>query len=163
MSKICCFTGHRIIPSADADAIKSRLRELLIELIEERGFTDFRAGGAIGFDSIAASEIIDLKAIYPQIKLHLVLPCKNQSKRFNKSDKKMYDYSLNCADSIVYMQERYSAGVMHIRNRALVDGSDLCIAYLTEHSGGTFYTVGYAEGVGVKVINIAPGDRHEDE
>ena len=44
---------------------------------------------------------------------------------------------------------------MHKRNRHLVDNSSICICYLTENSGGTFYTVNYAKKQGLTVINLA--------
>ena len=42
---------------------------------------------------------------------------------------------------------------MYMRNRALVDGSDVVIAYLKHGKGGTAYTCRYAEKQGVRVIN----------
>ena len=45
---------------------------------------------------------------------------------------------------------------MHVRNRALVDASNVCIAYMTDASrGGTAYTVRYAEKKGIPVYNLA--------
>ena len=43
----------------------------------------------------------------------------------------------------------------HARNRALVNGADLCVAYLTAPRGGTLYTCSYAEKKGVAVLNLA--------
>lgn len=44
---------------------------------------------------------------------------------------------------------------MFKRNRHLVDNSSVCVAYLTANSGGTAYTVNYAESKGLKIINLA--------
>jgi len=44
---------------------------------------------------------------------------------------------------------------MQKRNRNLVDNSGVCIAYLTENRGGTFYTVNYAAKLNREIINIA--------
>ena len=41
------------------------------------------------------------------------------------------------------------------RNRHLVDGSSVCIAYLAQEKGGTAYTVNYAKEHGLTVLNIA--------
>lgn len=59
------------------------------------------------------------------------------------------------ADKVVYTSKEYTRGCMHKRNRHLVDNSSICIAYLTEQSGGTAYTVDYARKNGLIVINIA--------
>lgn len=44
---------------------------------------------------------------------------------------------------------------MHKRNRHLVDNSSRCICFLTEKTGGTFYTVNYASEHGLTIINVA--------
>jgi hypothetical protein len=44
---------------------------------------------------------------------------------------------------------------MQERNRALVDGSDVCIAYLARSTGGTKQTFLYALRQGLEVINLA--------
>lgn len=155
MTKICCFTGHRNISRSKFNVTLSNLEELLTKLITEEGYTFFRAGGAMGFDTLAAMCVLKLKHKYPQIKLDLILPCRDQAKYFPPRDRAEYDYILKNADSIVYTQERYTTTSMLTRNRALVNGSDLCIAYMTHLSGGTFQTVNIARKSGVEVINIA--------
>ena len=72
--KTCCFTGHRDIPLLQLPIIKSKLKKTIIEYIE-KGYCYFGAGGALGFDTIAAQTVLNLKENYPQIKLILVLPC----------------------------------------------------------------------------------------
>lgn len=154
MSKICCFTGHRYMSAIPLEEIKKRLESLLVKLIENEDFTDFRAGGARGFDSVAALTVLKLKNRYPHIKLHLILPCKGQEKYFSPFEKQVYALALAHADSVAYVQERYSDGVMFARNRALVDGSDLCVAYLEKLEGGTYQTVNYARKKRVRTINL---------
>ena len=154
MSKICCFTGHREITALSYEELIERLEKKLIELIEIEDFTDFRAGGARGFDSVAALAVLNLKKSYPHIKLHLILPCKNQEKYFSPMDKKLYNYVFDNADSLTYIQEHYTKEAMFARNRALVDGADLCLAYLEKLEGGTYQTVSYARKNKVKTINL---------
>jgi uncharacterized phage-like protein YoqJ len=55
------------------------------------GATHFYAGGALGFDTIAALTVLRLKKLYPQIKLCLILPCKNQTKMWSESDRAIYE------------------------------------------------------------------------
>ena len=54
-----------------------------------------------------------------------------------------------------YITDGYTPACMYERNRALVDGSDLCIAYLTENRGGTLYTCTYALKHRVELLNLA--------
>lgn len=152
--KTCCFTGHRKIPPEKLKDISWRLKATLIQLIED-GYLYFGAGGALGFDTLAAQAVLDLKQQYPQIKLILVLPCLSQANSWSKKDKQMYEYIKGQADKVVYTSQEYTRGCMHKRNRHLVDNSSACIAYLTESKGGTAYTVDYAQKHGLTVFNIA--------
>lgn len=152
--KTVCFTGHRTIPLLKKRKIEKRLKEVLESLIQE-GYCFFGAGGALGFDTIAAQTVLDLKKKYSEIKLILVLPCKNQRRGWTDKDVSIYEKIMAQADKVVYTQEHYDRGCMFKRNRHLVDNSSVCVAYLTEDKGGTAYTVNYAQQKGVKVINVA--------
>jgi uncharacterized phage-like protein YoqJ len=154
MSKICCFTGHREIKHIKASVLIERLENTVINLIENVGITDFRAGGARGFDSIAAMCIIRMKAKYPHIKLHMILPCDNQEKYFSNAEKQVYQYVLENADTVRFVNRKYSPSVMFARNRELVNGADVCVAYMYKLSGGTYYTVNYARKNKVDVLNL---------
>ena len=155
----CCFTGHRKIPPEQYHHIVERLKVTIIKLIHQ-GVVYYGAGGALGFDTLAAQAILDLKGHYPQIKLILVLPCKEQADKWNDQDKKLYSEILHNADKIKYTSEHYTNHCMYIRNRHLVDHSNYCICYLTQSTGGTFYTVTYAMEKNLKVINLANEENH---
>ena len=154
MSKICCLTGHRHFSAIDVKKLYVRLKNVLTDLIVKEGFTDFRTGGAMGFDTLAALCILELKMKYPQIKLHVFVPCENQEKYFPRIDKKVYRTVLERADATTLVNKQYSPGVMFARNRAMVKGSDVCVAFMSRRAGGTKYTVDYAEKAGVKVIHL---------
>lgn len=152
--KTVCFTGHRTIPMLKKWKIEKKLKETLEALIDN-GYCYFGAGGALEFDTIAAQTVLGLKKKHPEIKLILVLPCKNQTRGWEEKDVSVYESIIEQADKVVYTQEHYDRGCMFKRNRHLVDNSSVCVAYLTEEKGGTAYTVNYANQKGVKVINIA--------
>lgn len=149
-----CFTGHRKIPIIQIHAIKKNLKKVIVSLIEQ-GYYFFGAGGALGFDTIAAQTILDLKQNYPRIKLILVLPCPSQADHWREKDKTIYEEIKAKADKVVYIAPKYTRDCMFARNRYLVDNSSVCICYLTERSGGTAYTVEYALKKGLKTINLA--------
>ena len=109
----------------------------------------------MGFDTLAAQTVLDLKTDYPQIKLILVLPCLSQTDSWSSEDKDKYEYIKANADKVVYTSREYTKGCMHKRNRHLVDNSSACVCYLTEKTGGTAYTVEYANSKGLFVINTA--------
>ena len=150
----CCFTGHRALPPEERGAIAYQLERTVIMLIQA-GIRFFGAGGARGFDTLAAQTILKLRRKYPHIKLILVLPCLSQTQGWRDEDIKVYESIKTAADKVTYTSEKYTQGCMHKRNRHLVDHSSICVCYLTEDRGGTAYTVNYAKKQGLKVINLA--------
>lgn len=149
-----CFTGHRSIPLMQRGTVRKKLEKTVRELIG-KGYRYFGAGGALGFDTMAADVILRLRNEFPDIKLILVLPCKTQADRWSEKDRKIYEKQKAAADKVIYVSETYYNGCMLVRNRRLVDNSSVCVAYLTHAGGGTAYTVRYAEKSGVPVISIA--------
>ena len=152
--RTCCFTGHRKIPTPDMPRLKLALEKAIIKKIEE-GVLYFGAGGALGFDTLAAQTVIDLRGTYPDIKLILVLPCPDQDKFWSEQERAIYADIKEKADKITYVEPSYTRYCMHKRNRHLVDNSAHCICYLREPVGGTAYTVSYATKKGLDIINLA--------
>lgn len=150
----CCFTGHRQLPPYELDVLQARLERTLRRLIDD-GFTYFGAGGAVGFDTLAAQTVLSLREEFPHIRLILVLPCENQTDGWSSADKAVYEEIRQRADKVVYISRAYTPDCMLRRNRHLVDNSAVCVAYFREYGGGTGYTVQYAEKQGVRVIHIA--------
>lgn len=152
----CCFTGHRKIPPREGLLVRRRLRAEIARLCEE-GVNVFLAGGAIGFDTLAAQEVVRIRAegIY-RVYLVLVLPCLGQENRWTERDAAVYRRLLRQADEVIYTGDEYTRGCMFVRNRYMVDNSTHCLCYLTDAaSGGTVYTVKYAKDNGLEVKNLA--------
>ena len=149
----CCFTGHRKIAPAQQMIVAERLCDTVEKLIRG-GFTEFLAGGALGFDTMAAQCVLSLKEKYPHIKLVLALPCVTQTKGWSAEDVWIYENIKQQADKVVYTSQESARGCMFKRNRYLVDHSSVCVAYLTGNKGGTAYTVAYANQKGLNVINL---------
>lgn len=152
--KACCFTGHRTIPPGERRELARRLEETVLRLYR-RGVRYFGAGGALGFDTLAAQAILRLREECPGIRLILVLPCPSQTKGWKPEDAAEYEQIKSQADQVVYTSQEYTRGCMHKRNRYLVDHSGVCVCYLTKDSGGTAYTVRYAKAHGLEIINLA--------
>ena len=153
INQACCFTGHRKILEEEKPLLEKRLEAVIHNLVYN-DVSHFYAGGALGFDTMAALSVLKLKSELPHVRLHLALPCKDQSKSWNEADKKIYNHILCQADQVVYASEHYFNGCMQQRNRYLVDHSQYCVCYLNESKGGTANTVNYALRKGVTVINL---------
>ena len=153
-SHTCCFTGHREIPPEKRAEIAGRLEQVIVNLYQ-RGVRFYGAGGARGFDTLAARTVLKLKPSYPKIKLILVLPCLTQTRGWRPEDIAEYERIKAQADKVVYTAQQYTRGCMHKRNRHLVNHSSVCVCYLNRESGGTAYTVRYARKKGLEIINLA--------
>ena len=149
-----CFTGHRRIPFGQTILLRRRLDKVISDLVQQ-GIIYYGAGGALGFDTMAAQAVLSARRKHPQVKLILVLPCPTQADRWPAQDKELYEEIKTQADKVVCVSDHYTKSCMFQRNRHLVDYSNICIAYLTKDTGGTAYTVEYARSKGIDVINLA--------
>lgn len=163
--KTCCFTGHRVIPKEELLPLRMRLRREIRRLHEERGIEIFLAGGALGFDTLAAQEVLLARDMGVEpIYLVLVLPCLEQAANWPLKDARLYEELITQADEVIYTGDLYTEGCMHVRNRYVVDHSALCLAYCkNDRRGGTAYTVHYAERQGLEIINLAEGQKEGDK
>ena len=150
----CCFTGHREIPYGKEKELSEKTKFYIEEAIK-RGYEHFYCGGAIGYDTVAAEAVIALKEKYPHIKLHIIIPCRNQTRGWSKDNLYRYNKVNERADEIKCLSEDYYNGCMQVRNRYMVDNSSLLISYLTKLTGGSAYTYNYALKTGTNAINIA--------
>jgi len=134
--------------------------QIILTLAVEAGYTDFYAGGAIGWDTYCAQMVLDLRQDYPNIALHLVLPCskEEQTEKWTTAQVNAYDTILMQADSCEFITEEYSKDCMRLRNRRLVKLADCIICYhkLTLSRSGTSQTLRLASQKGISVINLSP-------
>ena len=147
------FTGHRAIEYNDALRLPALLEDTILDLWE-RGAKVYRTGGAMGFDTVAALKVLDLKEKYPDIELELILPCRNQTEKWDAASRRTYDYILENSTRHRFLFDTYIDGCMLTRDRKLIDGADACVAYCSKSRGGTAYTCAYAVKSGVELINL---------
>ena len=148
-----CFTGHRHIERREALRLPALLDNVIRELYD-RGARTFRAGGAQGFDTVAALKVLDLRGQLPGIRLELILPCRDQTAGWDAAGIRTYRYILEHADDSRFLFDSYIEGCMLERDRHLVAGSDICVAYCTRSRGGTAYTCACALRAGLELINL---------
>lgn len=150
----CFFTGHRAIPRAEEARIYENTYLLCALLAEKLNVRTFICGGAIGFDTLAARAVLALQKKNAEVRLQLILPCKDQAERWNDDSKKSYREILAAADLVEYVSERYTGYCMHERNRRMVDESAYGIVFMRRHTGGTAYTVRYAMEQQLKLYSV---------
>ena len=150
-----CFTGHRILPG-----IQIRLAKELADAYRA-GYRTFLCGGARGFDTLAAQEVLQFREAHKEVRLVLVIPCADQTNRWPAEDRKTWEMIRGQSDEVRILSESYYTGCMQVRNRYMVDRSSLCLCWMTRFQGGTWSTVRYALHCGLMLKNLAMPDRPE--
>lgn len=151
----CAFTGHRQIATAHRAAVGGLIARAIAYAYSE-GCRSFLSGGAVGFDTLAAREVVRFRISHPDVRLILVLPCINQDEHWSARDKDAYEYLLGVADEIRYISDGYTDDCMKRRNLALAEGADILIAYVGRSASGAGQTVRMADRLGKRVYNLYP-------
>ena len=148
-----CFTGSRQLGTEERDQLFLRLMQTVETLLAE-GIRYFGVGGALGFDELAARAVLSLRDIHPQLRLIVVLPCPDWDRLWPPADRDRYAWIVGQADKMVTVAPHYHQGCMQMRNRYLVDNSAVCVGWCRADTGGTAYTMRYAEKQGLRLIRL---------
>ena len=136
------FFGHREIDNAVQ--VERNLEDKITELIRTKEYVEFLVGREGEFDILAASVVkrVKMQMDYGNCSLIWVLPYMKAEFRDNeKNYLEYYDDVEVCEQSA----KAHFKSAMQIRNRAMVDRSDLVICCIQHKSGGAYKTVQYAE------------------
>lgn len=153
--RACSFSGHRVIEPQHLKSI-SPLIMRAINYAYDNGVRMFYTGGAIGFDTLAARQVILFKMSHPDVRLHLISPCVNQADNWNHRQREAYDFIMKNSDHVEFVSDEYKNGCMQMRNRRLVEECDMLVVYLSRQNTGTGQTVRIAEKMGKTVFNLYP-------
>ena len=156
------FTGYRPdkLPFFGEDdplciELKRRIAENIYHLAED-GAREFYSGMALGIDMWCAEAVLELKKHRPEVRLTAMIPCPQQCDKWNVQQKRRYKDILAQCDQTICISPSYTSDCMHRRNRALVDICDVLLAVFDGRSGGTKYTVEYAQKKGRRVLLLPP-------
>ena len=138
----CTFFGHRDCP----ETIKSKLREVLVDLITTQRVDMFYVGHQGQFDAYVHSELKKVKKEYPQINYAVVLA-------YMPGKKAEYDdYSdTMLPEGIESIHPRYA---ISWRNNWMLKQSDYVVTYITHSWGGAAQYYSVAKYQGKDVINL---------
>ena len=146
------FFGHRLVERASE--IEVGLEILLHDFITKKEYVEFLIGRDGEFDLLAASSI--RRAVkrygYGNTSIILVLPYMKAEYRDNKQ------YYLSYYDEVEICSESSDAhykSAIQVRNRYMVDRSDLVVCCIQHKSGGAYRTMQYAKKQGKQVRNLA--------
>lgn len=146
------FFGHRYIEHEPQ--IENRLNRLLYDLITHKEYVDFLVGRNGDFDLFASSAIKRAIHSYAYGNTHftLVLPYMKAEYRDNqKGYLEYYDEVEICSKSA----EAHPKSAIQVRNRNIVDRSDLVVCCIQHKNGGAYKTIQYAKKQCKKIVNLA--------
>ena len=148
--KICCFAGHKDVRG---ELIKVKIKETASSLIINDDVRTFWVGNYGSFDRCAAEAINELKAVYHDIVLELVIPyVTNQINCRREHYYSFYD-SIVTADIPFSTPPRFR---ILKSNQYMIDKSSFLICFVSHSWGGAAKTLKYAERKKhIKVFNIA--------
>ena len=145
------FFGHREIENSLE--VERKLEVKILELIKTKQYVEFLVGREGEFDILAASVVKRVKKQmdYGNCSLVFVLPYMKAEFRDNEKDFLDYYYDVEiCGQSA----KAHFKSAMQIRNRAMVNRSDLVICCIQRKSGGAYKTVRYAERIGKQILYL---------
>ena len=144
MGKASTFFGHRDCPSS----IKSKLRKVLIDLIESHAVDMFYVGQQGSFDSMVRSVLKELVSLYPHINYAVVLE-RIPPKR-DEFDIRDYSDTM-LPEGIETVHPRFA---ISWRNKWMIKQSDYVVTYITHSWGGAAQFAELAEKQKKTVINV---------
>ena len=146
------FFGHRLVERAWGIVV--RLEILLHDLITQKEYVEFLIGRNGEFDLLTASAIRRAVKRYGcgNTSLILVLPYMKAEYRDNEQNYlSYYDEAEICSES----SDAHYKSAIQVRNRCMVDRSDLVVCCIQHKSGGAYRTMQYAKKQGKQVRNLA--------
>ena len=137
----CTFFGHRECPST----VKPRLREIIVELIEQHAADTFYVGNKGAFDRTVPSVLRELKGEYPQIEYAVVLERFHEKREYEDTSDTLLPEGIEC------VPPRFAIAW---RNRWMLRQSDYVVTYITHSFGGAAQFAEMAVRQRKTVINI---------
>ena len=148
------FSGHRFVDASQREHVKKRLSNAVLDAYGH-GIRNFISGFAIGFDMMAAEEVVSLKQTHPDITLTAAIPFNGQASRYNFYDRKRYGRLLEVADTVIVLSDSYYPRCFLERDEFMVNNASSLIAYYDgREKGGTFYTIRKAMAQNIPIVNV---------
>ena len=146
-----CFFGHRQID--DFRLVEQKIEALIDRLLNEHEYVEFLVGRDGEFDQLVTSAILRSRKRLDMANYSVtwVMPyLKADYVKNSESYDNYYDSIEVCEQSA----KVHPKSAIQIRNKAMVDRSNLCVFCVTHKSGGAYQTLQYAERTGANTINL---------
>ena len=145
------FFGHREIENSLE--VEQKLEAILTELIKTKQYIEFLVGREGEFDILSASVVKKAKKQMDNGNRSLVLVLSYMKVEFRDNEKE-YLYYYDDVEICDQSAKAHYKSAMQIRNRAMVNRSDLVICCIQRKSVGAYKTVRYAERIGKQILYL---------
>ena len=146
------FFGHREI--SDIDEVEKRLEKIVRELILTKEYVEFLVGRDGNFDWTASATVRRVKRELDFGNCALVLVLPYMTAEFRSNEEGFYNY-YDEVEICAVSESAYFKGAIRIRNRNMVERSELVVCCVEHNSGGAAQALRYAKQTKKKIINVA--------
>ena len=108
----------------DFSLVEHKVETLIVRLLNEHEYVEFLVGREGEFDQLVTSASDSYDNYYDSVEV-----CEQSANTHPKA-------------------------AIQIRNRAMIDRSDLCVFYVTHKSGGAYLTLRYADKANANILNL---------
>ena len=151
------FFGHRQLDNFYE--AENELERIITELISQKGYVEFLIGRNGEFDQLVASTIKRVRQRFDTSNNAFVLVLPYMTAEFRDNEESFHNYY----DEIEICPASDGAhfkAAMQIRNKDMVDRSDLVVFCVDHASGGAWQTLKYAKKNGANYINVSSKGRN---
>ena len=160
LPRAVCFTGHRP-EKFPFDVTNTVYLKMFLSLLYmhscdavREGYDTFYCGMQRGMDIWAGQTILNVKRIYPSVKLICVSPYEREIASRHGEEYTEYAELRDRCDEFITLNKYYRNGCFTERNRYMVDRSGYVIGAISEPKSGTAQTLAYAERRGRRIHRI---------
>ena len=146
-----CFFGHRQID--DLRLVEQKVKAFIDRLLNEHEYVEFLVGRDGEFDQLVTSAILRCRKRLDTANCSVIWVMPYLKSDYIKN-RESYDSYYDFVEVYELSANAHPKSAIQIRNRAMVDRSNLCVFYVTHKGGGAYQTMRYAEKADANIINL---------
>lgn len=146
------FFGHRYIDNPFM--IEERLEKQIHKLLSEHEYVEFLVGRNGDFDQYVSSAVLRVRKRYRDDNSSLILILPYPTAEYLNNEEYFHDYYTDVEVSYA-ASKAHPKSAIQIRNREMVDRSDMIICDIEKETGGAWQTLQYAMRQEKMVLNLA--------
>lgn len=149
------FFGHKEV--SQPFLVEERLKNIIEDIINNKEYAEFLVGRDGEFDQIVSSVIRRTAKRFACSNTTLVLVLPYMRAEYRDNEQSFHDYYDEVEVCTESSMAHFKAAIQ-IRNRSMIDRSNLVVCCIERKSGGAYKTIQYAMQQRHKIVNVAEND-----